>query len=190
MYVGAGAGPGETGAAVAGLGRTGAAVAGLDGVLAEELVQGMGVGWGMNRVRVLAEAFLEAGLPDRADPLLERLRDMLEAEAPDIWWKAEVHRLEGAALAQLGRVEQARAELEAAVRAARAVGTPVLVLRALVALARVLGEVDTGLRAHLEEACLTIPEPGDLRDLAEARALLETPETPPAPGADAALAVA
>jgi class 3 adenylate cyclase/tetratricopeptide (TPR) repeat protein len=176
--------------ALAALGRTGEALAVLDGVQADELVQGMGVGSGMNRVRVLAEAFLEAGLPGRADPLLERLRDMLEAEAPDIWWKPEVYRLEGAALAQLGRVEQARAELEAAVRAARAVETPVLVLRALVALARVLGEVDTGLRAHLEEACLTIPEPGDLRDLAEARALLATPETPPAPDADAALAVA
>lgn len=160
--------------ALAALGRTDEALSLADDVDVDAMVEAAGVGPGLYRARMLAEAFLDLGLPDRAGALLERLLETLEAEAPELWWLPEVYRASGLARARLGALDDARARLERAADAARDFGTPVFHLRALVDLGRLHG-LDAGLRARLEAACRALSPAGDCRELVDARALLEAP---------------
>ena len=161
--------------ALAAQGRLEEALAAAAAVDVDGLMRGMGAGPGMYRVHVLAQSYLSADRVEMAEPLLERLEALLEEEAPGTWWKAEVHRAQAVALGRLGRADQARAQLERAVEIARAAGTPLLLLRALVDLARLRGGVDPELRAALEEACRALSDAGELEEVCQARALLQTP---------------
>ncbi|HYJ78152.1 MAG TPA: AAA family ATPase [Longimicrobiaceae bacterium] len=162
--------------ALAALGRTDEAAEWVDGIDVDAMLAAMGVGPTLYRVRVVAESYLDAGRPEQAAPLLARLRGMLEIEAPGTWWSAEVYRAQGAAAAQLGQTDDARAHLERAVVAARAARTPLFLLRGLLDLARLRGGLDAALRGDLAEVCLALADAGDIADLRDARALLDDAE--------------
>jgi class 3 adenylate cyclase/tetratricopeptide (TPR) repeat protein len=138
----------------------------------QRLMRGGGTGPWLYRGWVLAEAYLAAGETGVAVPLLERLCEILEAEAPEMWWLADVYRAHAAALARLGRPDDARASLERAADAARVAGTPILLLRALLDLARVCGPADASVLDELRDAVGALGGAGDLAELAEARWLL------------------
>ncbi|HEU4455092.1 MAG TPA: adenylate/guanylate cyclase domain-containing protein [Longimicrobium sp.] len=136
------------------------------------LMRGGGTGPWLYRGWVVAEAYLAAGETGVAVPLLERLGEILEVEAPEMWWLADVHRAHAAALTRLGRPDDARAALERAADAARATGTPILLLRALLDLARVCGSLDAAVLTELRETVAALGGAGDLAEVAEARWLL------------------
>jgi predicted ATPase/class 3 adenylate cyclase len=159
--------------ALAAQGRLEEALALAAAVDLDALVAGIGTGPAMYRARMLAEAYLGAGRADLAEPLLERLQATLKAEAPEIWWRPEVHRAQAAALAGLGRADEARMALRLAAELSLAFGTPVFRVRALVDLARLNGALDDTLRAALDEACRSLSGVSEaLAELREARELL------------------
>ena len=89
-------------------------------------------------------------------------------------WEAELHRLEGVALAGLNRLDEARAAFEAALRVARRQQAKSYELRAAVSLARLMGE--RGRRAEARQLLAPVygwfTEGFDTADLKEAKALL------------------
>ncbi|HEX5725836.1 MAG TPA: hypothetical protein VFX98_10255, partial [Longimicrobiaceae bacterium] len=159
--------------ALAALGRTDEALAIADEVDGAALLGRAGVGPGAARVRVLAEAYLGAGRPADAARLLADVVERLEAEAPEAWWLAEAYRARAVALAQLGNTREAGALLERAAWSARAAGTPLFLLRALLELARLRGGADAALRAALDEARRALPGSDGLAEVREAGSLLD-----------------
>jgi hypothetical protein len=107
----------------------------------------------------------DAGLAVRtADEALD-----ISSRNDERWCEAEIHRVRGAALAQLGRTREADGAFRDAIARARAQEFPLLELRAATSLARLGADDAWDVVARL---CARLAERGDTPDLAEARALL------------------
>jgi tetratricopeptide (TPR) repeat protein len=122
----------------------------------------------------LAEALTQQGDYDAA---LEATRggQRLQEESDQRRWEAELHRLEGIALAGLNRLEEGQRALEEALRIARRQQAKSYELRAATGLARLWGE--QGRRAEARELLAPVygwfTEGFDTVDLKEAKALLD-----------------
>jgi predicted ATPase len=122
----------------------------------------------------LAEALTRKGEHRAA---LGAAREGLEAQAQTGWcqWEAELHRLEGVALAGLNRLEEGQGALEEALRVARSQQAKAYELRAATSLARLWGE--QGRRAEARDLLAPVygwfTEGFDTADLKEAKALLD-----------------
>jgi predicted ATPase len=122
----------------------------------------------------LAEALTRQGDFDAA---LEATRggQRLQEESDQRRWEAELHRLEGIALAGLNRLEEGQRALEEALRIARRQQAKSYELRAATSLARLWGE--QGRRAEARDLLAPVygwfTEGFDTADLKEAKALLD-----------------
>lgn len=165
------------------LGRPGdglAALAAEDGAGAPAAGEGSWVLRSVARWRLRGEAYLGAGRPEAALTALDRARTEGGEALAGIWWRSEVPRLRGCALALAGRPAEAEGELTRAVETARQAGSPSCLLRALTDLVRLART--PAARAALAEVYLGFAEGLDTPDLREARRVLDAGEPlPPLP---------
>jgi tetratricopeptide (TPR) repeat protein len=122
----------------------------------------------------LAEALMLQGEPQEA---LAAVREGLEEQerTGQRRWHAELHRLEGVALAALNRPEEGQRALEEALRVARRQQAKAYELRAATSLARLWGE--QGRRAQARDLLAPVygwfTEGFETADLKDAKALLD-----------------
>ncbi|HUF84792.1 MAG TPA: hypothetical protein VMQ81_09410, partial [Acidimicrobiia bacterium] len=120
---------------------------------------------------LLAEAELLHGRPDDAVAIAaDGLREMTRGSRT-FFAAPELHRIEAKALAMCGRDDEAREHIDAAVRLAQELRSPVLELRALVEVVRA-GIGGTPSRTRLAELAEQITGDGASDDLVEARTLV------------------
>jgi DNA-binding NtrC family response regulator/predicted ATPase len=119
---------------------------------------------------VLAGALLGRGDADEALRTVDEALDVA-THSDERWYGAEIHRMRGVALAQLGGTHDAEAALRHAMTQARKQGVPLLELRAATSLAR-LGADDAW--EPLARLGTQLAGAGDTPDLVEARAALAT----------------
>jgi predicted ATPase len=133
----------------------------------------------INQSRPLGFALLAAVLVQQGAhaAALATIRDGLKVqkETGHGLWDAELHRVEGIALARCNRVEEAETAFEEALRVARRQEARAYELRAATSLARLRGEL--GRRAAARDLLAPVydwfTEGFDTADLKEARALLD-----------------
>jgi DNA-binding NtrC family response regulator/predicted ATPase len=119
---------------------------------------------------ILAGALLGRGDADEALRTMDEALDVA-THSDERWYGAEIHRMRGLALAQLGRTHDAEAALRHAMTHARKQDVPLLELRAATSLAR-LGADDAW--EPLARLSAQLAGSGATPDLAEARAALAT----------------
>lgn len=122
-----------------------------------------------------AETVLNAGRPHDALRLLDEALVVMHAATRSYFYEPEIHRLRAAALLATGAPDdQVRESLETSSSLARASGSPILVVRAL--LDRVTLEAEHGdpspWLAELAELIAQFPDDDSTREVAEARSLL------------------
>jgi predicted ATPase len=128
---------------------------------------------------LLAEAYSQAGQPEAGLAVLTEACTLVAA-TEELWWEAEVHRLQGELLLQRSRLDvgQAEACFQQALDIARRQQARALELRAALSLARLWQRQGqpTAARQLLAEIYGWFTEGFDTADLQEAKALLEALE--------------
>lgn len=132
------------------------------------MMEAMGVGQAFSYwASVVAESELAAGQHEAALARLEGCaRQALDSEEP--YYLAEVHRLRGVALRELGRQDEARAAFAEALSTSRGQGARWVELRALLALHEL--SPDPELLSQIRAVVSGLREGSELPDLVEARA--------------------